>query len=251
MSTTPTPPGDLASGGSAISRRAPLENSYRAIAEAEVQAYMEDMQRRALAAERGGNGLTLAIAFALWFGMIERVERRVPKTSQLIAQLRLSTLPADVFEAVSSELAWAASAGLSREKTTARLRVALGLDRDPEKGTGGEFGRILVERNAEGAPTSTRSWQGDSEAMARTASTADFADEMLQQLRDEGYPLKRWMTRYDKRVRDTHAAVDRVTIPLEESFTVGSTLLRYPADPMGGDIAETINCRCVLVGVRE
>ena len=49
----------------------------------------------------------------------------------------------------------------------------------------------------------------------------------------------------DERVRDTHAEIDGVTIPINDAFVVGNSLMDYPMDTSyGADLEEVINCRC-------
>lgn len=248
---TPDQPQDPGSAGAVLSARAPLEDSYRQLVNGEVQAFVTEVGRRAEDAASGGPALTVAVALVMWGAMIDRVSAKVPATSQLLVELSASDLPARAVEAATAEVARSAQLGLSVAEADARVKTVLGLSRTPVEGMGGEFGKMLMQLPPDGgAATSVRSWEGDSDAMARTASTADFGDSMLQQLRNEGYTHKRWATRYDSRVRDTHAAVDRVTIPLEETFLVGGCSMRYPADPMASNVGEAINCRCVLIGVR-
>src|SRR5699024_4904213 len=88
-------------------------------------------------------------------------------------------------------------------------------------------------------------WRADGEMIARTSATADYGFASIQEGYAEGYTHKRWMTRYDSRVRDTHRAADRQTVFLDEAFTVGGSSLQYPGDPMG-DFDEIIGCRCVI-----
>ena len=56
--------------------------------------------------------------------------------------------------------------------------------------------------------------------------------------------LKDWITKGDKRVRDTHRTAGRAKpIPVNQLFIVGSDKLRFPGDPRGS-AKEVINCRC-------
>lgn len=56
---------------------------------------------------------------------------------------------------------------------------------------------------------------------------------------------KTWDTVGDRRVRPSHQAADGQTIPLDASFTVGDSRLRFPGDvALGAPIGEWINCRC-------
>lgn len=58
-----------------------------------------------------------------------------------------------------------------------------------------------------------------------------------------GYKYKTWITMRDNRVRRTHERVDDKTIPINDYFMVGKSLMRYPRDPMGRP-EEVIACRC-------
>lgn len=54
---------------------------------------------------------------------------------------------------------------------------------------------------------------------------------------------KEWLTQGDDRVRDSHAEIDRDTIPIDAMFDNG---LEYPGQ-QGGDASEVIQCRCTLL----
>lgn len=240
-------PSNVTSGGALFAARAPLEDTYRAIVHDEVTGFLEDVRTYVEeAAASPVPQMSLAIVLLMWSRRVDRVAALVPDATQLLAGLRESTLPNAAFTAASSQAVESLTQQLPRAQILARINTSLGLARDPVEGMGGEYGRLIED--AAGGPA--RSWEGDSDAMARTASTADFGSAMLDQLRADGYTHKRWMTRFDSRVRETHGSADRVTIPLGENFTVGAASLRFPADPLSADLSEVINCRCVLAGVR-
>ena len=54
---------------------------------------------------------------------------------------------------------------------------------------------------------------------------------------------KQWLATADDRTRETHAAIDGESVPLDDTF---SNDLEYPGDPMG-DASEVYNCRCTMV----
>ena len=63
----------------------------------------------------------------------------------------------------------------------------------------------------------------------------------------DGYTHKTWQTAGDNHVRDTHAELEGVTIPIGEPFEVGSSLMDYPRDmSYGAGPEEIVNCRCSL-----
>lgn len=61
-----------------------------------------------------------------------------------------------------------------------------------------------------------------------------------------GYKRKRWLTELDNKVRKTHIVLEQETIPIEDMFIVGGSLMRYPRDSKYmPDLGEVIGCRCV------
>lgn len=242
----PQLPEALPTGGEAFGIRGVLEEEYQERLDAEILWFMREVEREQRALPEGRT-LSTGDVLLIWGTLLDRVERWLPETSALAAELDETDLPTETASTVQMAVATAVLLGLSAAQTNAQLKTMLGLAKNPVKGMGGEYGRLLTNV-ADGKALSSRSWTKQSETWARTSATADFGDAMLQQLRREGYTHKRWMTRYDSRVRDSHAAVDRETILLEESFIVGGSAMMYPADPMG-PIEEIANCRCVLVGV--
>jgi len=82
----------------------------------------------------------------------------------------------------------------------------------------------------------------------RTEATATQNSTSMAALAAAGYTSKRWISHHDKLVRPSHLAANGQTVPMSASFSVGSSSLLYPGDPMGSP-GERENCRCVLVGV--
>lgn len=239
-------PDNLESEGRALGTRSPLEARYAAAVESEVETFLGEVRRYADDSASGAGPMFLATVLLMWTASISRLERTIPADSSLLAAMRESELPNRAFEAASSQVAESATLGIRGAELRARIETSLGLARTPVEGLKGQYGRMLVAPDG----SSVRSWSSESESLARTAATADLGASMLEQLRAQGYTHKRWATRYDSRVRETHANVDRNTILLDESFIVGGSALRFPADPMATDLSQVINCRCVLVGVR-
>lgn len=217
------------SAGEALGGRQTLEDEYAKIAAPEVEQFLSDVQRAALI------GALSAIAVtALWGALLQRLRTR-GASSTLTDSLADSPIPSVALETAQFAVATAVGAGMTAAQRRALVRESLGLEGD-------KIGSMTT-------PEGGFSWRGSTYSAIRTAATADFGDSMLNQLYAEGYTHKRWMTRYDSRVRDSHAHVDRMTVKLDEPFIVGGIPLRYPGDPMAADISEVINCRCVLIGV--
>lgn len=62
---------------------------------------------------------------------------------------------------------------------------------------------------------------------------------------EAGYTYKTWHTMRDKKVRDVHAKLDGETIPIEELFLVGNSIMSYPMDmTYDPDPEDYIGCRC-------
>lgn len=76
-------------------------------------------------------------------------------------------------------------------------------------------------------------------------------NEAMRQLVDSGQVRpdqvkKVWQATFDRRVRDTHAALDKQTVTLNEAFRSPSgARLMHPMDKsLGAPASEIINCRC-------
>lgn len=91
-------------------------------------------------------------------------------------------------------------------------------------------------------------WRARMRRDIRTAYTRIFGRQMVKQLERYGFTQKRWVSRHDERVRETHRIANGQIVGLYEPFHVGLAFLQYPGDP-SGPANETINCRCVVVGV--
>lgn len=85
--------------------------------------------------------------------------------------------------------------------------------------------------------------------IARTETTS--AANHGQYLTAKGFGIelqKEWIATRDGRTRDTHAAADGKIVDMEDYFSVGGSLMKYPGDPKGG-APNVCNCRCVVAFV--
>ena len=58
---------------------------------------------------------------------------------------------------------------------------------------------------------------------------------------------KTWIDVGDKRERKTHLEVGGTTLPIDEPFSVGDSLLQFPKDTsLGASADEIVNCRCSI-----
>ncbi len=90
-------------------------------------------------------------------------------------------------------------------------------------------------------------WQcrriAQTETMIGTAEAGDMAARTL-----DVHFTKQWCTSGLSNVRDSHAAVDGVTVDENEPFKLPGGLLMYPHDTsMGADASEIINCACDVI----
>lgn len=95
-------------------------------------------------------------------------------------------------------------------------------------------------------------WEHRAITVARTEAVGAYNAAHLEvaRLRAEEYGEeameKVWSCTLDGRTRDSHFAADGQRAPLDGTFRVGSSRLRFPGDP-DGPAEEIINCRCALM----
>lgn len=95
--------------------------------------------------------------------------------------------------------------------------------------------KATVNRNLSAAKMQSSGIVSDAENKGRFDSIA--------RANDEGFGVKKvWKATLDNRTRDSHIALDGVSIPINERFGNG---LQKPRDP-DGSLAEICNCRCRL-----
>lgn len=62
-----------------------------------------------------------------------------------------------------------------------------------------------------------------------------------------GKKRKRWITERDDKVRETHAEINGLTIPINEPFVVGNSLMLFPKDTsLNAEMEQIANCRCII-----
>lgn len=62
-----------------------------------------------------------------------------------------------------------------------------------------------------------------------------------------GKTKKKWIDVGDKRERKTHLEVGGTILPINETFSVGDSLLQFPKDTsLGASADEIVNCRCSI-----
>lgn len=109
------------------------------------------------------------------------------------------------------------------------------------------LGADLVESSIAKADTGYTFTLDRAMVIAENLANAVYAhDEFADAIR-EGYTHKTWRTMEDNKVRDSHVAVNGVTVGILDYFQVGDSLLLYPCySDVDVDPAEVVNCRCTI-----
>lgn len=82
--------------------------------------------------------------------------------------------------------------------------------------------------------------------MSENESESAHNYKEFNEAKASGKTRKRWIDMKDNRVRTTHREVGGVTMPIDEPFLVGESLLMFPKDTsLGADANEIVNCRCI------
>lgn len=79
--------------------------------------------------------------------------------------------------------------------------------------------------------------------MAENEANSICNYDELQEAIEQGFTMKTWVTQGDNRVRRDHSEVDGMTIPIDEYFEVGDSLMLYPHDEVNAP-EQCVNCRC-------
>lgn len=107
-----------------------------------------------------------------------------------------------------------------------------------------------VSENVESEETDTPDyWFSEDRARynAENESNTVFNYEQFRDAKRDGLQYKQWQSMKDERVRKTHSEVDDTILPIDEPFTVGGYLMRYPKDAsLGAGIEEIAGCRCTV-----
>lgn len=84
--------------------------------------------------------------------------------------------------------------------------------------------------------------------IAENEANSIWNDSEYQDAILTGKTRKTWRAIMDKVTRDTHKDVNGVTIPINEPFQVGESLMMFARDEsMGAGPEEIVNCRCSVI----
>lgn len=241
---------ELASPGDAVARIVRLENAVERVMEGALRDFLRAVAGLAI---RDGEALTLGQVWMEWAATVDSAiatRTPAPVAAWLAPALEDSDIPDAAHASALAVLAAARAEGWPPATRDDQLRLAL----RPSEGE-----TALVAAAARRGPRNGARW-GDLDVggmkfmdrMKRDARTAVTGlDGILTSsaLRDQGFTRKRWVTRHDKKVRETHVHAEGQTVPLDQPFEVGGYPLMYPGE-RGAPASLVVNCRCVLVGTR-
>ncbi len=83
--------------------------------------------------------------------------------------------------------------------------------------------------------------------IAQNEANTAYNHADYESARQSGKQYKVWLTEGDEKVREAHAEVDMMRIPIDEYFNVDGDTMRYPHDYMNAGAGNLVNCRCVCV----
>jgi len=113
---------------------------------------------------------------------------------------------------------------------------------------GEELGETESELHLRITSEGERILEGEGRVVAETEAQAIAGSATLRALKRAGFETCFWVTVGDERVRDSHTHNESVgAVKLGDKFPNGC---RFPGDPLA-PLAETINCRCWLVGANR
>ena len=116
----------------------------------------------------------------------------------------------------------------------------------PEKTSDGFLSKSEVDSTERGDQDYWLSYRrAEDIAKTETNTFLNYTDYL--DAKDRGYTKKTWLTMLDTKVRNTHEEIEGQTIGIDEFFTVGNSLMKFPHDlSESPDPKEVINCRCAV-----
>lgn len=244
-----------ATPGEATSERAAAEEAIVTETQAALAAFLRAVRSDAenalgapvllAAARRPPAPFALGQVLGHWSRAVERIARTVtsrfhlgpadPFLAAMLTRLRNSEIPGAAYDSARAVLMVAVASGWSKAEIRRRMDSAL----SPKTPS--------VIHAVEGLEEEGVDWDTLARRLARTETTAAYNHAQLRRLaEDPEVHAKRWVAHHDSRTRPTHAAADGQTQPLDATFSVGGYALMVPGDP-AAPLAETANCRCVVV----
>ena len=239
---------ELSSPAEAVARIARLEASVGSVMAGVLRRFLSEVVDLAA---RDGASTTVGQVWMSWSQLFGAAIADLPPVvgAWLSSTIAETDIPDVVYESLQAVYAAAALEGWSASTTQDQVRLALQPDAGPSSlvaagRRGPRHGARWEELDVGGL-----SFMDRMKRDARTAVTGLDGILTSSALRDQGFTRKRWVTRHDAKVRETHREVEGDTVPLEQPFYVGGYPLMYPGE-RGAPPALVINCRCTMVGTR-
>lgn len=251
---------DVTNPGAAFARQA--------AAEASILQAAEQMMRRFLAGVRAAaySGMIFPPdVYTRWDREVDAMMDELPRETSdyLLPVFRDTGIPEDAYATAVAVLTTAAQTFASDSERRAAIDRAFDPDAfAPEQITASAYpySTEYAERLEETGLVAAGFWDSLQESgsvwikrvrrVTRTGATGLAGWTTITVLRIADYPMKRWVTRHDDRVRATHREANGQTVPTNQPFFVGGAALMYPGEreALYGEIA---NCRCALIGVNS
>lgn len=240
---------DLESPAAAVARQVRLESAVERVLGGVLRDFLADVLSMV---DREGSAITVGQLWMSWSAIAGSALADLPPDAGawLLQPIAFETdIPDVAYDSIQAVYAAALTERWSASTTRDQLRLALQPDVGPSSLVAA--GRRGPRHGArwEELDTGGMSFMDRMKRDARTAVTGLDGILTSSALRDQGFTRKRWVTRHDAKVRETHREVEGDTVPLEQPFYVGGYPLMYPGE-RGAPLSLVINCRCVMVGTR-
>jgi SPP1 gp7 family putative phage head morphogenesis protein len=88
------------------------------------------------------------------------------------------------------------------------------------------------------------------ETIAQTETACAYGHARQKGMEETGIEWKEWLTAGDDKVRAEHVRANEQQRRVDEAFDIAGEQLMHPGDP-NGSAKNVINCRCVVIPIRE
>lgn len=230
---------DLTSPGKVLSYRQTIEDKIRPAVRDANKEFLK--QARALVRSEG-NHIRQGQFDNRWEDIVrKRMEHtNLPTELRPRVTVRLldSSLPETVYDAAKELLSASNEEHWSKSDLDNVIDAQLGFHDLSESVQAASLLNKLSERYGE--------WAAQAGRMATNFATDLAANSVSELMKTERNPRRKWVTRRDAKVRETHSVADGQVRGANETFVVGGYELMTPGDP-GAPPSEVKNCRCVVV----
>lgn len=245
---------NVTSPAAAFTRQARMEAKVESAIRWALRAFLADVEAMA---RREGTFIGAGSVASSWMhhmGASVLSERLPEEVARYVAEVQyLADTPEEVYDTVMAVMTASNVEGWSTELTGDVLEYALRPDLEKVSLTAAATTskRRQAMRDAFDSALGVRdgmSWYDVAKRDARTAVTGLDGLMATGDMKRQGLAQKMWVAHHDDRTRDTHRAADGQIVPVDGTFTVGGYAMSHPGD-RSAPPGETINCRCITVGV--